>query len=120
MAPRRVGFPAAVALAALAGCGGDVPAIAVAPSHASLFGGVTLAITGDSSIVTGEKGITVGGLRAFREGIMPRSCAALAACPPATIQVTIQGAPAPGPADVLVLDGGGRAIGRGTVTFDPP
>lgn len=104
---------AAVALAALvAGCagGGDSgPALAASPSHAPLFGQVDITLSGDIASLGDIQSVTFGGIAAWNLRAQPSS-----------LTVTLQGAPLPGPAPVVVIGTRGRASRHGLFSYDAP
>ena len=108
----RINLPAAFPLASLllAGCAGDEgPALTASPAHGALFGHYDVTFSGDLAQLGDISSVTVGGIHAY--ALRPESD---------TLTVTLQGAPEPGPADVVVDGASGRAVRHGLFTFDPP
>jgi hypothetical protein len=105
--PMRIWWLAALALA---GCGGDSgPALLPSPSHASLFGQVDVTFAGDVASLGDVQAVTVGGIAAWNLRADPTS-----------LTVTLQGAPKPGAADVIVTGSRGSAVRHGLFTYDAP
>jgi hypothetical protein len=95
---------------AAAGCqGNEGPALTASPSRLSAFGYVDLTLTGDLASLGEVSAVTVGGVPAYHLRAGGTS-----------LTVTVQGAPKPGRADVIVTGARGRALSRGLVTYDPP
>lgn len=103
----RIAWLVVVALA-LAACGdnGDVP-VTASPAHGDLFGHYDVTLTGESAELGDVSAVTVAGRPAY--AIRAQAD---------TLVVTVQGAPAPGPADIVV--DGARGRGRAGFEFDAP
>jgi hypothetical protein len=95
----------------VAGCGnGDEgPAIVASPDHGSLFGNYDVTISGDLSKLGDISSVTVGGIHAYALRLDTD-----------TITVTLQGAPKPGPAEVVIEGSHGKAVHHGVFTYDAP
>jgi hypothetical protein len=98
-----------LAVVVQAGCYGDtgIP-LTVSPDHASMFGQTDVTISGDLASLGNVDYFSVGGVQV----INPRWT-------PTAVTVTLQGAPRPGPADIVIRGGGGKSIRHGIFTFEP-
>ena len=96
---------------AAAGCGdgGQGPKLGATPSHLPLFGQVELTLTGDMAAVGTLASVTVGGIAAYDVHASGSG-----------VIVTVQGAPEPGTADVVLTGERGQIVAPALVTYDPP
>ncbi len=99
-----------LAAVTVVGCGGDLgPKLTAAPAHASQFGYLDVTFSGDVASLGDIQSVTLGGVYTYN----------LRATPTA-LTVTIQGAPVPGPAELIVTGSRGRAVRHGAFSYDPP
>lgn len=107
---KRAAWIAIVALALQGGCAADWgPPLTATPSHASEFGYLDVTFSGDLSSLGDIASVTVGGVPAYH---LRASASA--------ITVTVQGAPEPGFAEVVVVGERGRAVSHHSFSYDPP
>ncbi len=95
------------------GCGqaGSEPPLQMtaSPSHASMFGEVSVRLEGDFSRVGQVESVTLNGIRALDVEATSSS-----------ISFQIQGAPDPGPAHLVVVGKSGQGYNDTAFTYDPP
>lgn len=99
-----------IAVVLVAGCAGDSgPALTAAPDHAPEFGYLDVTFSGDLASLGDLSSVTVGGVPAYDLRATPTS-----------LTVTVQGAPEPGFAEVVVVGSRGRADHHQIFRYDPP
>jgi hypothetical protein len=94
----------------LAGCYGDTGIkLTVTPDHCSMFGQTDVTITGDLASLGDVDYFSVAGIQVVNARWSPTS-----------VTVTLQGAPRPGPADIVIRGSSGKTIQHGIFTYDRP
>ena len=92
------------------GCAGDVgPALTASPSHAPLSGYVDVTFTGDVASLGDLSSVTLGGVPAYHLRATATS-----------LTVSVQGAPRPGPVELIIEGARGRAVRHNALTYDAP
>ncbi len=93
----------------VAGCYGDTGIkLTVTPSHASMFGQTDVTISGDLASLGTVDYFSVAGIQVINARWTPTS-----------VTVTLQGAPRPGPSDIVIRGATGRTIQHNVFTYDP-
>ncbi len=98
-----------LALLVLGGCDDLGPPLSASPASAPLFGYLDVTLSGDVASLGEVQEVTVGGVPAYDFRVSESS-----------LTVRVQGAPMPGPADVVVVGSRRTSKGRGTFSYDAP
>jgi hypothetical protein len=108
MATRLRLVPLAALALTLSGCYGDTGiGLTIHPNHGSMFGQFDVTIFGDLASLGDVNYFSVAGVQV----VNPRWT-------PTSVTVTLQGAPAPGPYDIVIQGNRGRTIQHGIFTYD--
>ncbi len=106
----RFAFALTLVAVTLAGCYGDTGIkLTVMPDHAALYGKTDVTISGDLASLGDVDYFSVAGIQV----INPRWT-------PTSVTVTVQGAPTPGPYDIVIRGNHGITIQHNIFTYDAP
>jgi lysophospholipase L1-like esterase len=79
------------------------------PSHVSMFGQIDVQLDGDLASIGPVQSVTVNGIKALDVRATPTR-----------VTVYLQGAPAPGPASIVITGSSGTLTDGAALTYDPP
>jgi hypothetical protein len=106
----RFHFALTLVAVTVAGCYGDTGIkLSVTPTHAPLYGQTDVTITGDVASLGNVDYFSVAGIQV----VNPRWT-------PTSVTVTLQGAPKPGPYDIVIRGDQGITIQHNIFTYDAP